>query len=77
MWYLVLITEFSILKEQKLNWCLFSGVNFGLQSILDRSVNLTTSFVKQAGGTNGGDWSNRITVEPIKKKVSQELMIIC
>ena len=47
-----------------------TGVNFGVQNILDRSVNLTTSFVKRPGGSNGGDWTNRITVQPLKKKVS-------
>jgi len=53
---------------QQFGWNKHDGVNFGLQSVLDRSVNITTSFVKQPGGDNGGDWSNRIAVQPLNKK---------
>jgi len=53
---------------EQFGWNKHDGVNFGVQNILDRTVNITTSFVKSPGGTNGGDWSNRINIQPIKKK---------
>jgi len=49
-------------------WTKHDGVNFGVQTILDKAVNLTTSFVKQSGGVNGGDWTNRIKAEPLRKQ---------
>jgi Glycosyl hydrolase family 63 N-terminal domain len=45
------------------------GVNFGIQSLVDRGLNITTSFIKQQGGNHGGDWTNRITVQPLNSKV--------
>eukprot|EP00088_Acartia_fossae_P000134 TRINITY_DN10040_c0_g3_i1.p1 TRINITY_DN10040_c0_g3~~TRINITY_DN10040_c0_g3_i1.p1 ORF type:complete len:826 (-),score=128.87 TRINITY_DN10040_c0_g3_i1:376-2853(-) len=59
---------------KQFGWNKHDGVNFGIQNILDRSVNITTSFVKTPGGKFGGDWSNRIEVKPIKKKDSGENM---
>ena len=52
-------------------WNKHDGVNFGVQTIIDTAVNVTTSFVKQPGGVNGGDWTNRIKVEPLRKQVRQ------
>ena len=52
-------------------WNRHDGVNFGVQTIIDTAVNVTTSFVKQPGGVNGGDWTNRIKVEPLRKQVRQ------
>jgi len=49
-------------------WNKHDGVNFGVQTIIDTAVNVTTSFVKQPGGVNGGDWTNRIKVEPLRKQ---------
>ena len=37
------------------------GRHFGIQNIQDRGVRVETSFVKQVGGSNGGDWTNRIS----------------
>jgi hypothetical protein len=46
-----------------------SGVNFGIQSLVDRGLNITTSFIKRPGGAHGGDWTNRIAVQPLHDKV--------
>ena len=51
---------------KQFGWNKHDGVNFGIQTIIDRSVNITTSFVKTPGGTFGGDWSNRIDVKPLQ-----------
>jgi hypothetical protein len=48
---------------------IIAGVNFGIQSLVDRGLNITTSFIKQQGGNHGGDWTNRITVQPLNNKV--------
>ena len=37
-----------------------------MQNIVDRGVKIETSFVKVMGGSNGGDWSNRVVVEGVK-----------
>jgi len=48
---------------KKWGWEKHDGRNFGIQRIQDRGVSLTTSFVKVAGGSHGGDWSARIEAE--------------
>lgn len=50
---------------KKYGWIEHDGVNFGVQEIMDVNMKITTSFVKRQGGLNGGDWTNRIDVEPI------------
>ncbi|XP_064465782.1 mannosyl-oligosaccharide glucosidase-like isoform X2 [Ornithodoros turicata] len=51
-------------------WLRHDGVNFGIQSILDGEYKIETSFVKRAGGRNGGDWTARIGVKPRKKNAT-------
>ena len=34
-----------------------------VQEIVDRDLSLETSFVKAPGGSNGGDWTARVTVD--------------
>lgn len=55
---------------QQYGWTRHDGVNFGVQSLVDRGLNITTSFIKQPGGNHGGDWTNRITVQPLTSKDS-------
>ena len=50
---------------QSYGWIEHDGVNFGVQEIYDNDMKITTSFVKRPGGVNGGDWTARITVEPL------------
>ena len=45
-------------------WVAHDGKSFGVQEIEDGIFKLTASFVKRIGGTNGGDWTARISVEP-------------
>jgi mannosyl-oligosaccharide glucosidase len=45
-------------------WLEHDGRNFGVQDIQDKLVRIQTSFVKRQGGTNGGDWTAKISVEP-------------
>lgn len=40
------------------------GVNFGVQEIADKKLDMVTSFVKRPGGNHGGDWTARIEVKP-------------
>ena len=47
---------------KQFGWNKHDGREFGLQTIIDRTVKLETSFIKVAGGEHGGDWSNRIAV---------------
>jgi len=47
---------------KQFGWNKHDGREFGLQTIIDRTVRLETSFIKVAGGQHGGDWSNRIAV---------------
>lgn len=44
-------------------WLQHDGTNFGVQELVDGPFLLTTSFVKRAGGVNGGDWTARISVD--------------
>merc|ERR1719312_1963534 len=46
---------------KQFGWNKHDGRHFGIQNILDRGVRVETSFVKVAGGNNGGDWTNRIS----------------
>ncbi|XP_043273093.1 mannosyl-oligosaccharide glucosidase GCS1 [Venturia canescens] len=43
-------------------WLEHDGRNFGTQEIVDGGVVIRTSFVKKVGGSNGGDWTARISV---------------
>jgi hypothetical protein len=52
-------------------------VNFGIQSLVDRGLNITTSFIKRPGGAHGGDWTNRIAVQPLHDKVGSAFLIGC
>lgn len=47
----------------KYGWLKHDGSNFGIQEIVDGPFTLTTSFVKQLGGSHGGDWTARISVD--------------
>ena len=60
---------------KQFGWNKHDGVNFGIQTIIDRSVNITTSFIKTPGGQFGGDWSNRIDVKTLRKKDSDDMEI--
>ena len=47
----------------RFGWLKHDGVSFGVQELIDRGVNITTSFVKQLGTKSidkGGSWSNRV-----------------
>ena len=46
---------------RQFGWNKHDGRHFGIQNILDRGVRVETSFVKVAGGSHGGDWTNRIS----------------
>lgn len=48
----------------KYGWLKHDGRNFGIQEIIENKFMFNTSFVKRAGGSNGGDWSARITAIP-------------
>ncbi|XP_018495137.1 mannosyl-oligosaccharide glucosidase [Galendromus occidentalis] len=50
---------------QRYSWLKHDGVNFGEQTIIDGNLNITTSFVKRRG-LRGGEWTARISVEPVK-----------
>lgn len=39
-------------------------MNFGVQEIVDKRLDITTSFVKRQGGEHGGDWTQRVEVKP-------------
>lgn len=49
-------------------WTKHDGRNFGIQEIVDSPVRITTSFVKQLGGQNGGDWTARVSVSDVESK---------
>uniref|UniRef100_A0A131Y4M3 Mannosyl-oligosaccharide glucosidase n=1 Tax=Ixodes ricinus TaxID=34613 RepID=A0A131Y4M3_IXORI len=49
---------------EQYGWVRHDGVNFGVQRIVDEEYLIETSFVKRAGGRNGGDWTARIAVKP-------------
>lgn len=49
---------------EQYGWVRHDGVNFGVQRIVDGEYLIETSFVKRAGGRNGGDWTARIAVKP-------------
>lgn len=51
---------------KQFGWNKHDGKEFGIQNIVDRGVNIETSFVKDMGGSNGGDWSNRVVVKGAK-----------
>jgi len=51
---------------KQFGWNKHDGREFGVQNIVDRGVKIETSFVKLMGGSNGGDWSNRVVVEGVK-----------
>ena len=51
----------------KYGWLRHDGVNFGLQEIRDTEFHLNTTFVKQPGGSHGGDWTARFTVGSASK----------
>ncbi|CAL8078332.1 unnamed protein product [Orchesella dallaii] len=55
------------LQEDKLKrygWVEHDGVNFGVQEIADKRLDIVTSFVKRQGGSHGGDWTARIELKP-------------
>lgn len=45
-------------------WQMHDGVSFGVQEIREQLYTVKTEFVKQAGGSHGGDWSARISFVP-------------
>lgn len=51
----------------KYGWLQHDGSSFGVQDIEDGPFILTTSFVKNPGGQNGGEWTARISVDVINK----------
>lgn len=50
------------------SWTEHDGRNFGIQTINDDDVLITTSFVKKLRGSYGGDWTSRISFDSKKKK---------
>ena len=49
---------------EQYGWKEHDGRNFGVQVIIDKFIQLETSFVTKLGGNHGGDWTARIQVEP-------------
>lgn len=49
---------------EQYGWREHDGKNFGVQVIIDKFIQLETSFVTKLGGNHGGDWSAKIHVEP-------------
>ncbi|XP_045540902.1 mannosyl-oligosaccharide glucosidase [Papilio machaon] len=43
-------------------WLRHDGLSFGEQLIMDKPLNIVTSFIKTPGGENGGHWTARINV---------------
>ena len=39
-------------------------------------MDLSTTFVKRAGGEHGGDWSARVTVVPRVRTVNKEIFFL-
>ncbi len=58
---------------EQYGWREHDGRNFGVQVIIDKFIQLETTFVTKLGGNHGGDWTARIQVEP---RVSQQKKII-
>ncbi|XP_018320020.1 mannosyl-oligosaccharide glucosidase isoform X2 [Agrilus planipennis] len=48
---------------EKYGWLQHDGTSFGMQEIVDGPFVLTTSFIKSLGGSHGGDWTARISVD--------------
>lgn len=44
-------------------WLQHDGSSFGVQEVVDGPFIITTSFVKRLGGSNGGDWTARVSVD--------------
>ncbi|KAL7305295.1 hypothetical protein TKK_0002428 [Trichogramma kaykai] len=53
-------------RLEKYGWTKHDGKNFGIQEIIDNNVLITTSFVKDIHGSNGGDWTAKINATAIK-----------
>lgn len=49
---------------EQYGWREHDGRNFGVQVIVDKFIQLETSFVTRLGGNHGGDWTARIQVLP-------------
>jgi len=49
---------------EQYGWREHDGRNFGLQVIVDKFIQLETSYVTRPGGNHGGDWTARILVQP-------------
>ncbi|KAK4002984.1 hypothetical protein OUZ56_004773 [Daphnia magna] len=54
---------------EQYGWKEHDGRNFGVQVIIDKFIQLETSFVTKLGGNHGGDWTARIQVEPRMKEL--------
>ncbi|XP_046686080.1 mannosyl-oligosaccharide glucosidase-like [Homalodisca vitripennis] len=55
-------------RLDRYTWTKHDGRSFGIQEIDDGPVRITTSFIKRAGGSNGGDWTARISVSHLKQE---------
>ena len=51
----------------KYGWLKHDGVNFGVQEIQENDFIIKTEFVKQPGGSHGGDWTARFSAVPTNK----------
>nr|SVE75633.1 EOG090X02G1 [Daphnia hispanica] len=61
---------------EQYGWKEHDGKNFGVQVIIDKFIQLETSFITKLGGNHGGDWTARIHVEPrMKELVGQEVTL--
>ncbi|XP_022919576.2 mannosyl-oligosaccharide glucosidase [Onthophagus taurus] len=54
----------------KYGWTQHDGTTFGVQEIHDGPFLISTSFVKRLGGSHGGDWSGRISVNYKKPNIN-------
>ncbi|EFX84976.1 hypothetical protein DAPPUDRAFT_314562 [Daphnia pulex] len=61
---------------EQYGWREHDGRNFGVQVIIDKFIQLETSFITKLGGNHGGDWTARIHVEPrMKELVGQQVTL--
>nr|SVE77481.1 EOG090X02G1 [Daphnia lumholtzi]SVE78111.1 EOG090X02G1 [Daphnia lumholtzi] len=68
MWFMPDVAAVGDNLEQY-GWKEHDGRNFGVQVVIDKFIQLETSFVTKLGGKHGGDWTARIQVEPRMKEL--------
>lgn len=64
-------------KLERYGWVEHDGMNFGIQEISDKYVDVVTSFVKRPGGKHGGDWTTRVELQPREVKKDKHVGSLC